>query len=120
RPLGSPPPSDGTSLRTTAATSSNHPRWCVAARRGLRRPGHRLDKEVLRRPRPLPRRRLADPVGVFVAAEEVDVDGGWAEMPATTYLCHAPSGGIMCVSIRYFAPARFAIAPRSKALLWRK
>ena len=45
-------------VRESAGVARNHPRWCVAARRGLRRPGHRLDEEVLRRPRPLPRRRL--------------------------------------------------------------
>src|SRR5262249_6716346 len=37
-------------VRESAGVARNHPRWCVAARRGLRRPGHRLDKEVLRPP----------------------------------------------------------------------
>src|SRR5262245_32114108 len=45
-------------VREPAGVARDHPRWCVAARRGLRRPGHRLDERVLRRPRPLPRRRL--------------------------------------------------------------
>ena len=45
-------------VREPAGVARDHPRWCVAARRGLRRPRHRLGEGVLRRPRPLPRRRL--------------------------------------------------------------
>ena len=45
-------------IREPAGIARDYPRWCVAARRGLRRPGHRLDKGVLRCPRPLPQRRL--------------------------------------------------------------
>ena len=48
----------GDGVREPAGVARDHPRWCVAARGGLRRPGHRLDEEVLRRARPLPRRRL--------------------------------------------------------------
>src|SRR3546814_7985770 len=43
-------------VRQPPGVARNHPRWCVAARRGLRRPRHHLDERVLRRPRPLPRR----------------------------------------------------------------
>ena len=42
----------------TGRRRTQSPSMVVAARRGLRRPGHRLDEEVLRRPRPLPPRRL--------------------------------------------------------------
>ena len=45
-------------VREPAGVARDHPRWCVAARRGLRRPGHRVGEGVFRRPRPLPRRRL--------------------------------------------------------------
>ena len=45
-------------VREPAGVARNYPRCCVAARRGLRRPGHRLDEGVLCRPRSLPRRRL--------------------------------------------------------------
>ena len=45
-------------VREPAGVARDHSRRCVAAWRGLRRPGHRLDKEVLRRPWPFPPRRL--------------------------------------------------------------
>ncbi len=45
-------------VRKPAGVARDHPRCRVAAGRGLRRPGHRVDEEVLRRPRPVPRRRL--------------------------------------------------------------
>ena len=45
-------------VREPAGVARDHARRCVAARRRLRRSGHRLGEEVLRRPRPFPRRRL--------------------------------------------------------------
>ena len=45
-------------VREPAGVARNHPRRCVAAWRGLRRPGYCLDAEVLCGPRPVPRRRL--------------------------------------------------------------
>jgi len=36
----------------------DHARCGVAARRGLRRAGHGVDQRILRRARPVPRRRL--------------------------------------------------------------